>query len=210
MIEIIREGGVILWIIMASGGFGLIVFFERGLHLHRARIRSEDFLKGICNNLQRSNVEEAVTICEETPGPVASIVKTAILHRTGSRASVQNAVNESGAAEIARMERRLVAVVTVAQVAPLLGLLGTILSMMNALIVMRGQGPLVQQSDMVVWLTQALISTAGGLTVAIICYPLYNLLLVKVERIVLDMEKAASEIVAFLKGIEPDKGGGQA
>jgi len=206
MVDLANQGGPVLWIILASGVLAFVVFVERTLHLHRARIKSEDFLKGIFNILSRQNVAEAMTICEETPGPVAYIVKTAILHRNDEPEDLREAVDDAGLSEISRMERRLVVVATVAQLAPLLGLLGTVLGMVQALLTMQVQAPLIQSADLMAGLMRALLTTAAGLMVAIPCYASFNLLVLKIDRVVLDMERASSEIIAFLKsGCDPAK-----
>jgi len=201
---LLKQGGPICWVIIVCGVAAFIVFVERGLHLHRARIKADDFLKGIFNILRRKNIPEALTICEETPGPVAYLVKTAILHRDDSKESIRAVVDDASMAEVSRMERRLVVVATVAQIAPLLGLLGTVLAMIQGTLVLQQQARLIQSADIMGVLMQALISTGMGLTVAIPCYAAFNLLVVKIDRIVLDMERAASEIVAFLTGAVPD------
>ena len=198
--DLLREGGPVCWVIVACGLFAFGVFIERGLHLHRARIKYDDFLKGIFNILGRNNIQEAIAICEETPGPVAYLVKTAILHRYDPKDVIRNAVDDASLAEISRMERRLVVIATVAQIAPLLGLLGTVLAMVQGLIVLQQQAKLIQSVDIMGLLSQALICTAAGLTVAIPCYAAFNLLVVKIDRLVLDMERAKSELVGFLTG----------
>lgn len=199
---LLKSGGPVLWIILGCGLTAFIVFVERSLHLHRARIKSDDFLRGIFNILRRGNVEEALSICDDTPGPVAYVVKTAVLHREDKEA-VRSAVDDAGLAEISRMERRLVVIATVGQIAPLLGLLGTVLGMVESLVVMQEHGYLVQHADVLGGLMKSLVTTAAGLTVAIPCYVAFNLLVVKIDRIVLDMERAASEIIAFLMGPSP-------
>jgi biopolymer transport protein ExbB len=199
--ELMSQGGPVLWIIVISGLIAFVVFVERALHLHRARIKSEDFLKGIINILRRKNITEALTICDETPGPVAHIVRRAILHRNDAKDAIRDAVDDASLSEISRMERRLVVVATVAQIAPLLGLLGTVLGMVESLLVVYRSGSgLVHAADVMVGLMRALVCTAAGLTIAIPCYVAFNVLVVKIDRIVLDMERAGSEIVAFLTG----------
>lgn len=202
MLDVIRMGGSVVWICLLLGVVAFIVFVERSLHLHRARIRSEDFLKGVFNILRRRNTNEAVAICDETPGPVAFLLKTAILHRDEGRDIMREAMEDASAAETSRMERRLVVIATVAQVAPLLGLLGTVLGMVELLIVLQHQAPLVQSADVSGGLMKALLSTAAGLMVAIPCYAAFNLLVVKIDRIVLDMERAKTEIIGFLRSQE--------
>lgn len=199
LIDLFLKGGEVVWIILAMGLLAFGVFIERALHLHRARIRAEDFLKGIYNILARNNIPEAVAICEETPGPVAHIVKTAILNRDMSAVDLRTAVDDAGVSEISRMERRLVVVATAAQLAPLMGLLGTVLGMVDLMIVLQNQ-VIVQSADVMAGMMKALVATGAGLCVAIPCHAAFNLLVVKIDRIVLDMERAASEIVAFIKG----------
>lgn len=196
--EWIQQGGPMMWVIIVCGLIALVVFVERSLHLHRARILADDFLKGIFNVVGRENITEAVTICDETPGPVAYVVKTAILHRNEDREAVREAMMEAGRAEISRMERRLVVVSLAGQIAPLLGLLGTILGMLHSLVAMEGQVPLIQSVNVLSGLREALLTTAAGLSVAIPCYVGFNFLVVKIDRIVVDMERAASETLAFL------------
>ncbi len=200
MFELLKQGGPMVILILVSGLVALGVFLERVLHLHRARIKAEDFLRGICNNLQRGNTAEAVTLCDETPGPVAYIVRVAILNREAGLETMRDAVNQAGRTEISRMERRLSVLATVAQVAPLMGLLGTVLGLIRATLVIQQQAPLVQSADLARGLMEALVSTGAGLTVAIPCYVAFNFLLARVEKIVLDMERAASEILGFLGG----------
>ena len=74
-----------LWLILLAGATAIVVFIERYLHCHRAQINSTEFLNGVRNVLRRDNVVEAISICDATPGPVARLVKTAILNRDHGR-----------------------------------------------------------------------------------------------------------------------------
>lgn len=199
----IEQGGMVAWVLLILGLAAMGVFVERSLHLHRARIKYDDFLKGVFNILRRNNVAEALMICDETPGPVAYVVKTAILHRDAAPEELRKTMEDAALAEISRMERRLALLASTAQLAPLLGLLGTVVGMTDTAIVMQAQAPLVQSGDVVGGLMKALVCTAGGLAVAIPCYAAFNLLVVKIDRIVLDMQRAASETLSFLKAAEP-------
>lgn len=207
--QIAQWGGPVFWVILACGTLAFGVFIERALHLHRARIKSEDFLKGIFNILRRPNVAEALTICDETPGPVAYLAKTAILHRNGRRDELKSALDDGSLSEISRMERRLVVIATVGQIAPLLGLLGTVIGMMESLLVMNEQAPLVHSADIIQGMLRALTTTAAGLTVAVPCYAAFNLLVIKIDRIVLDMERASSELLAFFSEWKHTGGDGE-
>ena len=101
------QGGLVFWVIVGLGGAAVAVFFERLLHLRRAQIDYSDFLKGVCNVLENGHIDEAMMICEETPGPVAAVTLTAIRHRQGSHEALREAVDNTGRAEISRLERRL-------------------------------------------------------------------------------------------------------
>ena len=194
----IMQGGPVFWLIGALGVAAAAVFFERLLHLRRAQIDYGDFLKGVCNVLENGNAEEAMMICEETPGPVAAVVLTAIRHRQGTHEAIREAVDNTGRAEISRLERRLASLAITCQIAPLLGLLGTLLGVIQIVQVVNEQAPVVQSTNLTAGLMQALVTTVAGLLVAVPCHVMYALLMVRIERIVLDMEASASEIVAYL------------
>ena len=197
--DILQLSGPVLWVVVATlvcGAVAFVAFVERGFHIHRARIKTDDFLKGIRNILRGGNPDEAVSICEDTPGPVAHIVKAAILHRGDNPEMLKAAVDDAGLVEIERLESRVGIIATVAQIAPLLGLLGTVFGLMTLL---GDLGASQWQSAAVtVGLKRALVATAAGLCVAIPCYAAYNLVTAKIASLVVDMERAASEIMAFL------------
>ncbi|HZV34588.1 MAG TPA: MotA/TolQ/ExbB proton channel family protein, partial [Verrucomicrobiae bacterium] len=78
---LISQGGPMLWVILFASAVAIAVFVERALHCHREQINSTEFLNGVRIVLKRDNVVEALSICDATPGPVARLVKTAILNR---------------------------------------------------------------------------------------------------------------------------------
>ncbi len=205
-LDVLKLGGPVIWIIFALGALAFGVFIERSFKLHRVRIRAEDFVKGVENILKRGNITEAVAICEDTTGPVAHIVKTAILHRKCDKEDLIRTLEDASLGEISRMERRLVVIATIAQIAPMLGLLGTILGMLDGFLVMRATAPLIQSVDFTDSILKALTTTAAGLMVAIPCYAAYNLLVIKIDRIVLDMERTRAEMLTFLTVADEDGG----
>ena len=192
------QGGPVLWIILVCGLAAVLVFLERMLHLRRAAISHRDFLQGVCNVLDRGNPDEAVQICEEAPGPVPALIRAAILHRHEPRHTLAEAIGNVGRAEIARLERRVSMVATIGQIAPLLGLLGTVFGILETVVVLRDQQPLIDAVRVTDGLLRALITTAAGLIVAVPCFVMHNLLLVQIDRLVLDMESAETEIIAHL------------
>lgn len=192
---ILKNGGPVFLLILLAGAVAIVVFIERFLHCHRAQINSTEFLNGVRNVLRRDNVVEAISICDATPGPVARLVKTAILNRDNGRDRVRESLEEAGLAEVPRLEEKLNLLATIAQIAPLLGLFGTVLGLMATFQVIQHAGPTAHAGDVSDGVWKALICCAAGLAVSIPAHAAYNYLVSRVNSIVLDMERAATEIV---------------
>jgi biopolymer transport protein ExbB len=191
----LKMGGMMIWIILFASAVAVVVFIQRVLHYHRAQINSMEFLNGVRNVLKRENVVEALSICDATPGPVARLVKVAILNREKGREGVREALEEAGLVEVPPLEDKLNLIATIAQIAPLMGLLGTVLGFIRIFSILQNQQTLATMNTLSQGVWEALICTAAGLSVAIPCYAAYNYLVSRVNAIVLDMEKAATEIV---------------
>ena len=199
MLNLMGNGGPVIWILLACGLFAALVFFERLFNLHRAQIAADDFLKGVYNILNRDNPVEAAAICEEAPGPVARLALAAVLHHDDTLESIGRAIEDAGLEEIPRMERGLGWLATLARITPLIGLLGTVLGLMDVLLAAHRAAPLVQSADLTGGLWNALSATALSLVIAILAYAGYNLLVSRVESILLDMERSASALVNFMR-----------
>jgi len=192
---LLTHGGPMIYLILGASAVALAVFIERVLHFHRAQINSMEFLNGVRNVLKRDNVVEALSICDATPGPVARLVKVAILNRERGRDGVRESLEEAGLVEIPPLEDKLNLLATIAQIAPLLGLLGTVLGFIHIFGELQAAGTFANMRALSHGIWEGLICTATGLAVAIPCYAGYNYLVSRVNAIVLDMEKAAGEIV---------------
>jgi len=172
----LAEGGLMIWVIMATSAVAMAVFLERLLQYHREQINSSEFLNGVRNVLKRDNVVEAVAICDATPGPSARLVKVAILNRERGREAVREALEDAGSWEVPRLEQKLNLLATIAQIAPLMGLLGTVLGFMHVFQKIQDAGLNAPVSQLTQGVWQALICTAAGLAVAIPSYAGYNYL----------------------------------
>ncbi len=200
---LLSKGGLMMWLLLALSAVGIAVFIERLLHYHRAQINSAEFIAGVRNVLKRDNVVEALSICDATPGPVARLVKMAILNRERGRESVREALEEAGLLEVPRLEEKLNVLATIAQIAPLMGLLGTVLGFIKVFTRIQEAGLYAHAAQLSEGIWQALICTAAGLAIAIPGYAAYNYLVSRVNAIVLDMEKASTEILNLVT--EPRK-----
>ena len=191
----IEQGGPVIWLILIAAATALIVFVERTLFCHRSQINSAEFLNGVRTVIKRGNVVEAISICDATPGPVARLVKAAILNREHGLERVREAVEEAGLVEVPRLEEKLNLLATIAQIAPLLGLFGTIIGFIETFKVIGKEGLYANIQTLSGGVWEALICAAAGIAVAIPAHAGYNYLVSRVNKIVLDMERAAAEIV---------------
>jgi biopolymer transport protein ExbB len=203
---LLTNGGAMIWLILIAGAVAFVVFVERVLHCHRVQINSAEFLSGVRNVLKRDNIVEAISICDATPGPVARLVKTAILNRDKGRERVQEEVEEAGLAEVPLLEEKLNLLATIAQIAPLLGLLGTIVGFMDIFRQLQEAGLYAHIEQLAHGVWRALICAGAGIAVAIPAHAGYNYLVSRINKIILDMERAAAEIVNIVT--ENGNGGG--
>jgi len=195
MPTLLASGGPVIWLILLAAAVAIVVFIERALYCHSSQINSTEFLNGVRTVLKRENVVEAISICDATPSPVARLVKAAILNRDHGRDRVREAVEEAGLAEVPLLEEKLNLLATIAQITPLLGLLGTILGFLEIFNQLQEAGLYAQFGQLSHGVGRALICAAAGIAVAIPTHAGYNYLVSRVNKIVLDMERAAGEIV---------------
>ena len=195
MPTLLANGGPVIWLILLAAAIAIVVFIERTLYCHRSQINSTEFLNGVRTVLKRENVVEAISICDATPSPVARLVKAALLNRDHGRDRVREAVEEAGLTEVPLLEEKLNLLATIAQITPLLGLLGTITGFMEVFSQMQEAGLYahVEQLSHGIW--RALICAAAGIAVAIPVHAGYNYLVSRINKIILEMERAAGEVV---------------
>jgi biopolymer transport protein ExbB len=194
--SLFAKGGPMMWVLLLMGIVALMLFIERALFLHRGQIRSTEFIAGIKNILSKQRIVEALTVCEETPGPVAAVVKAALLHADDDADKMRFYVQEAAVVEIPALERRLGSLAALAQVAPLVGLLGTILGM--AATFLAFERDYTPASALAGGMWQALLCTAGSLMLAIPTHLAHHFLTGRVRSIVRDVEWSGNEIMKYL------------
>lgn len=190
-------GGPVFWILLVLAIVAVVTYFERLFDLRRAQIDYQDFLKGVINVLDAGNDAEALSICEDVAAPVANVVATAIRHRAGSVRALRDAVDSQGRAEIGRLDRRLAALAIIGQISPLIGLLGSIIGFIRTLMLVNAQ-ELVSRAELLTVSMEALVSAALGLAVAIPVVVMYGSLRVRLDRTVVELEAAASQIIGYI------------
>ncbi len=197
-LSLLTRGGPVIWVLMGLGALALVLFVERLLYLHRGQIRSKDFVDGIKNILAQRRMVEAVTVCEEAPGPVAAVVKAALVHAGEDETRLRYAVQDAAIVELPALERRLGALAAIAQVAPMVGLLGTVLGMATTFRAFMEGGQYATAQALSIGMWQGLITAGTALALAIPAHLGHHLLSGRVRAIVRDVEWAGNEIMRYL------------
>ncbi len=205
MFALFTNGGVMVWFILLASLIGMAVFAERFVHFHRAQIALGDFLKGIRNCIRRNNHVEAIAICDDAPGPVAQVARTAILRHDRSRSEIHEAIESVAIQEERRLEKNLPILWTVAQVTPLLGMIGTVFGMIRAFRKIQETGKLTGATDLAEGVWEALASTGMGLAAAVCAYVAYNYLVWRKNEMIRDMELCGTELMNAFAELERER-----
>ena len=196
--SVFAKGGPAMLLLVLLGLAAVVIFIERALFLHRGQIHSTEFLSGIKNLLEKNRLMEALTLSEETPGPVAKVVKAGLRHAGENEQAMRFAVQEAALVEIPVLERRISALAAIAQIAPLLGLLGTLLGMIETFWLFNHGGNYATPVVLAGGMWEALLTAAAGLAVAIPAHLARHFLTGRVKVLVQDMEWAGNELMRFL------------
>ncbi len=201
MWEFMQKGGPIMWPILLCSVIAFAIVIERLVRLRQEQIDTKSFMEQISKALKRNKIMEALDLCDRTGGPIAAILKAGILKHDRPRNEVREAIEDASIHEVPRLERNLPVLSTIAQVAPLLGLLGTVTGLVNSFQVIETKASAVNPvnpGDLAGGIWEALLCTTFGLCVAIPTYVAYNYLASRVDGFVLDMERSATDLLTIL------------
>jgi biopolymer transport protein ExbB len=198
MIDYMQKGGPLMLLILFCSILAGAVFLERVAYFYRATIRVGEFMRGIGNLIRHRRWAEAQMECAATPSPVTRVLHAAILRHEAPRAELKEIVQEAGQLEVPRLERRLPILATIGLIVPLIGLLGTVLGLIEAFVNISSQSGFASATDISGGIYQSLLTTAAGLAVAIPCCVAYSYLSARVNSLMHDMERAGIEIVNLI------------
>ena len=174
--------------------FGVAISLERTWSLFKASINTRLFFAELQDALKQRGPEGAAEVCSNTPGPVASILHAGLLRLDRGLDHVEKAIEESGAIEMAFLEKNMVWLSTVANIAPLLGFLGTVSGMINAFEAIAQAGD-VEPSIVAKGISEALITTASGLVIAIPIQALHNFFVSRIDKLIIDMQESSNMFI---------------
>ena len=199
--ELFLRGGPVMWPILLCSIVALAVVMDRVYHLRKARVDTEHFLETIAATIKRNRLVEAIDLCDQTPGPIAYILKAGLMKHDRPAQEIRQAIEDAGIPEISRLERYLAVLSTMAHISPLLGLLGTVTGMVSAFQIIQEKASAMSQvnpGDLAGGIWEALLTTVFGLCVAIPSLVAYNWLVHWVNHFVVDMERSTAELVDLL------------
>jgi biopolymer transport protein ExbB len=199
MYDFVVKGGVLMIPIALCSIIALAIFLERLWSLRKSKVIPRDFLIEIEDLIRREKIPEAVTRCRRDNSSMANIIVAGIRNFGKRREIVKESIEEIGRKEAATLERYINVVGTIAAISPLLGLLGTVFGMIKAFNVISIQG-VGNPSSLAGGISEALITTAAGLVVAIPTFVLYRYLANKADALIVEMEEHSIRMVDLLKG----------
>jgi biopolymer transport protein ExbB len=207
LIEVIKAGGWVMYPLLLSSLLVVAIIFERSFNLRASRVLSPTTVERVSGLVEGGRVDRAVAVCKEHPGMFSNIVLAGLEIAGRGEASAKEAVEDAGRHETARLSRYLTALGTIAAVAPLMGLFGTVMGMINVFrtIAQSGVG---HASELSGGISQALVTTAFGLLVAIPALVAYNYFQARVDSMVTDLERESLRVIRAVYLVSGTKSGG--
>lgn len=190
---------IILVVIFCCSLLAFTIFLERLLHLRKSEIDTNRFVINLRQSIKEGNIIEAIQTCEKTGGTIANIVKAGLAKHNRKKEQIENAMEMAGLIEISQLEKNAKILSIIAYIAPLIGLLGTVLGFIQAFSEMRMSGLVdISATRIGEAMEYALVTTAAGLVVAIPSIIAYNYIVSRVEGFILEIQTTSSEIVDLL------------
>ncbi len=208
MSELLTSGNIILALIVFLSVTGVGIIIERLLYFRRSKADEDRLLGRIRQSIEKGFYDEALSICEQNPGPLSDLMKVGIEYRHYSPEVIHDLVSDAANLEVPKMERNIALLGTIAHITPLLGLLGTVTGNIQAFGVLSNFGAAADPSLLAGGIAEALVTTAAGIVAAIPAIAFYNQLVSKVNHNLIRLENRVSELVVLLKGGVGTRNGG--
>ena len=198
-----QKGGWVMWPLAALLFLGVLIIAERFWTIHRARIKTNEFMHLVRSQVLEGKDGEAVEACDQYEGSVSRVVKVALLRRQQgmNREELEKVTENAAIKEIAHLERGLWLLAMISNVAPILGFLGTVVGMIQSFEVLAREG-MNNPGAVASGISVALITTAGGLIVAVIVLPFYNWFTARIAAFTAEIETAANFLLETIEEAE--------
>jgi biopolymer transport protein ExbB len=199
MVELFSKGGPLMYPLLLGSIVMVAVVVERAYHFFRARVKKR-LIENVRNYIEEGRLEEARALASESSGPVAAIVSLAIGLRKYTQEAIENELSIRGDQELGRLNRNLHLLELIGKTAPMIGLLGTVLGMVEAFREVASVTGLVNPSLLASGIWEALITTVAGLFVGIPALIFHHLFVMKGKSIAFLMKHYGEEIISMTRG----------
>jgi biopolymer transport protein ExbB len=207
LVTYFQQGGITMWPLLLFSLLTAAFIVERGIALRRAKINVNEFLSKIRKSLLvNRDVRAAVKVCEEYKGPVASVVKSALLKYGHPKEEIEKNIESAALFEAGRLERGLMVLASSANVSPMLGFLGTVTGMIKSFATLASQG-LTNPGAVAAGISEALITTATGLFIAIPAQLGYNYFMSRINKFMRDIETASNMLMETFVEMDSERYG---
>ena len=197
MVDFFVQGGGFMWRILIALLFGLAIIGERAYSLINSSSNTDQFFDDVKTVYDDSGKEQAIELCENTPGPVASIFYAGLSKMEKTKEEIEKAVQNAGGLEMAFLEKNMIWINSVITIAPMLGFTGTVVGMIKAFEDIKMAND-ISPAVVAGGISQALLTTAFGLIVAMIMQVAQNFFVSMIDKLILDMEEQSIKIVEYL------------
>ena len=201
MVEQFVNGGPFMWPILITLLAGLAISAERMYSLLMSSIDAHKFFDEVSEKIKGGEVEEAVQLCDSTQGPVADVFHAGLTRIHRGLSEVEKAIQNSGPMEMAFLEKNMIWLNAVVTIAPMIGFTGTVVGMVSAFDAIKAAND-ISPAVVAGGISQALLTTAFGLIVAMIIQVLQNYFVSRIDKLVLDMEEQSIRLVDQLYDME--------
>ena len=197
MVDFFVQGGGFMWPILIALLFGLAIIGERAYSLINSSSDTDQFFEEVKTIYNDSGKEQAIEFCENSPGPVASIFYAGLSKMDTAKEEVEKAVQNAGGLEMAFLEKNMIWINSVITIAPMLGFTGTVVGMIKAFEDIKMAND-ISPAVVAGGISQALLTTAFGLIVAMIMQVAQNFFVSMIDKLILDMEEQSIKIIEYL------------
>ncbi len=198
LIEMASKGGVLMIVLLVLSIIAIYIFGQKWWSIRQAGKIDKDFMMDIRDYIHEGKIKSAKTLCSKYDSPIARMVETALARLGKPLTDIQAAVENVGNVEVARLEKGLPYLATIAGGAPMIGFLGTVIGMVQAFFNMSQAGNNIDITLLSGGIYTAMITTVGGLVVGILAYFGYNFLTAKISALVYSMESATIKLLDAL------------
>lgn len=203
ILDLVLKGGWIMGIIGLLSVIAFYIFFERYFIISRAAKEDKGFMNNIRTFIHEGKIESAKALCINNKSPIGRMIDKGLSRLGKPLNDINAAIENTGKLEIAKLEKNVAGLATIAGAAPMLGFLGTVIGMIRAFYDMSMAGNNINIELLSQGIYQAMITTVGGLIVGVTAYIFYNLIVARIQRVVYKLEISATEFMDVL--YEPAK-----